>query len=128
MEWLTVLLVCLFLFWRRHPLTHNVVQQMQKDGVGRLVVLPLYPHYSISTTGSSLRELAKHLPPQLAENTTVIPFWYDRPGYVAAVSTLISHEIAKFSPEQRSKGIHVLFSAHGVPKVRIVCSIAVAAV
>src|SRR5690606_20270133 len=103
----------------RHPLTHNTVQQMQKDSIGRLVVLPLYPHYSISTTGSSLRELAKHLLPQLAENTTVIPFWYDRPGYVAAVAALIGNEIAKFSSEQRSTGIHVLFSAHGVPKVRI---------
>lgn len=102
-------------YW--HPLTADTVRQMQQDGVGRLVVLPLYPQYSISTTSSSLRELAKHLPSQFAATTTVVPFWYDRPGYIGAISDLIQHELAKFSAEERSHGVHVLFSAHGVPKV-----------
>jgi ferrochelatase len=102
-------------YW--HPLTADTVRQMQQDGVGRVVVLPLYPQYSISTTGSSLRELAKHIPSQLIATTTVMPFWYDRAGYIGAVSDLIGKELATFSVEERSHGVHVLFSAHGVPKV-----------
>jgi ferrochelatase len=49
---------------------------------------------------------------------TVVPCWYKRPGYVTAVARLIKDEINAYSEEDRlsGKGIHVLFSAHGVPK------------
>lgn len=42
-------------YW--YPFTEEAVDQIMKDGITRLVVLPLYPQYSISTSGSSLRLL-----------------------------------------------------------------------
>lgn len=47
---------------------------------------------------------------------TVIPAWYDRPGYVRSMGNLIKNEINKYTVEEKKEGIHVLFSAHGVPK------------
>jgi ferrochelatase len=56
---------------------------------------------------------------------TVIPSWYDRPGYVKAMADLIEKELASFSASEiaeakketpNSPPLHVLFSAHGVPK------------
>jgi protoheme ferro-lyase len=66
--------------------------QLKADNIGRLVVLPLYPQFSISTSGSSLRllEALFKADPQLAAMPhTVIPSWYQRPGYITAMADLI---------------------------------------
>ncbi|KAJ7530230.1 hypothetical protein O6H91_15G086100 [Diphasiastrum complanatum] len=42
-------------YW--HPFTEEALAQIKKDGITRLVILPLYPQFSISTSGSSLRLL-----------------------------------------------------------------------
>ncbi|MFQ5676276.1 MAG: ferrochelatase, partial [bacterium] len=39
-------------YWK--PFTEDAIQKMQEDGVDKVVLLPLYPHYSKTTTGSSL--------------------------------------------------------------------------
>lgn len=39
------------------PYTTEALEEAQKDGITNFVILPLYPHYSISTSGSSLKEL-----------------------------------------------------------------------
>jgi len=106
-------------YW--HPFTHEALEQMRKDGVNSVVVVPLYPQFSISTSGSSLRVLQdlffKDAPRWGKISHTVVPAWYDRPGYVQAMGRLISRELSHFTPEQRAEGsLHVLFSAHGVPQ------------
>ncbi len=54
---------------------------------------------------------------------TVIPQWYDRPGYVKAMADLITKELDTFTEEECEEQLksnpftkHVLFSAHGVPQ------------
>ncbi len=44
-------------YW--HPFTESAIADMKADGIEQIVVLPLYPHFSISTSGSSFRELKK---------------------------------------------------------------------
>lgn len=101
-------------YW--HPYTEEAMELIKRDGITTLVVLPLYPQFSISTSGSSLR-LLQHLfesDPILAGlKHTVIPSWYQRPGYVSAMSDLIETEMAGFSS---TEGVEIFFSAHGVPK------------
>ena len=92
------------------------MEQIKQDGVNRLVVLPLYPQFSISTSGSSLRLLEKLFKSDgFLRNLqhTVIPSWYSRPGYVTAMVDLMEAELAKFSVPQSAE---IFFSAHGVPK------------
>lgn len=115
-------------YW--HPFTEEALEQIRKDAIEALVILPLYPQFSISTSGSSLRllqeEFAKQQP-HVYQNMvhTVIPSWYDRPGYVNAMTSLLRKELDAFTAEQiafakaatpNEKPIHVLFSAHGVPQ------------
>jgi ferrochelatase len=110
-------------YW--HPFTEEALQQIQKDDIKALVILPLYPQFSISTSGSSLRvlqeEFAKHSD-RLGFVHTVVPSWYDRPGYVKAISDLIMKELDSFTPEELAAAgddpcpRHILFSAHGVPR------------
>jgi protoheme ferro-lyase len=42
-------------YW--YPFTSDALEAVKRDGIERLVVLPLYPQFSISTSGSSLRVL-----------------------------------------------------------------------
>ena len=111
-------------YWK--PYTEEVLDEMKRDGVNSVVVLPLYPQYSISTSGSSLKLLSQRFkespeywdnPKQVAH--TVIPAWHKRPGYLQTMAQLILRQIKHFSPyqcEESNGGIHVLFSAHGVPE------------
>ncbi|CAM9624158.1 unnamed protein product [Laminaria digitata] len=107
-------------YW--HPFTEAALEAIEKDGINALVILPLYPQFSISTSGSSLRVLNEEFtrrPEQWGHKNvvhTVVPSYHDRPGYVNAMAALVAKEVAQYTPEQRMEGVQVLFSAHGVPK------------
>ena len=100
-------------YW--HPFTEEALAKIKRDNIERLVILPLYPQFSISTSGSSFRVLEKlwaEDPALQKINYTVIPSWYKRPGYLQAMAELISQEIAHCDhPDQ----VPIFFSAHGVP-------------
>ena len=113
---------CYFAMRYWHPFTEEALAQVQRDGVNSLVVVPLYPQYSISTSGSSLRvlqEIFQSQPGLWGSDRvahTVVPAWYYRKGYVEAMARLIVRELEGFTAAQAAEGVHVLFSAHGVPQ------------
>jgi ferrochelatase len=101
-------------YW--HPFTESAVADMKADGIDEVVVLPLYPHFSISTSGSSFRELQRlrQADPAFARlPIRCIRCYYDHPGYVDAMAALIEKQIRACPDPARA---HVFFSAHGVPK------------
>ncbi|MEH2464636.1 ferrochelatase [Nostoc sp.] len=101
-------------YW--HPYTEEAIAQLTQDNIENLVILPLYPQFSISTSGSSFRLLEKlwQEDPKLQRiDYTVIPSWYKQPGYLQAMAELIAQELDQFpNPDD----VHIFFSAHGVPK------------
>ncbi len=100
-------------YW--HPFTEEAVDKIKRDNIEKLVVLPLYPQYSISTSGSSFRLLEQlwTADAQLSPiDYTLIPSWYARPGYIAAMAGLIRTELDKLNDPNSA---HIFFSAHGVP-------------
>ncbi|MEH2402140.1 ferrochelatase [Nostoc sp.] len=101
-------------YW--HPYTEEAIAQLTQDNIEHLVILPLYPQFSISTSGSSFRLLEKlwQEDPKLQPiDYTVIPSWYKEPGYLQAMAELVAQELEQFpNPDE----VHIFFSAHGVPK------------
>eukprot|EP00891_Asterochloris_glomerata_P006056 jgi/Astpho2/6056/Aster-04006 len=100
-------------YW--YPFTEEALESIKTDGVSRLVVLPLYPQFSISTSGSSLRLLEERFksdPALVNLKHTVIASWYQRRGYLTAMADLIQQELQRF---QRKDEVRIFFSAHGVP-------------
>lgn len=100
-------------YW--HPFTEDAVDKIKADDISDLVILPLYPHFSISTSGSSFRlleDLWQKDPALQKINYTVIPSWFDRPGYVEAMTQLLAKEID--ACENPGEAV-IFFSAHGVP-------------
>ncbi len=101
-------------YW--HPFTEEAIARIKRDRIENLVILPLYPQFSISTSGSSFRvleEMWKEDPDLGQIEYTLIPSWYNNPGYLQAMAQLIAQELEQFSaPDQ----VHIFFSAHGVPQ------------
>ena len=104
-------------YW--HPFTESAVADIKADGINQVVVLPLYPHFSISTSGSSFREL-RRLRESDDEFKKVslrcIRSWFDHPGYIRAMAELISKQISLCEFPDKA---HVFFSAHGVPRIYV---------
>nr|XP_028962528.1 ferrochelatase-2, chloroplastic-like [Malus domestica] len=100
-------------YW--YPFTEEAVQQIKKDRITRLVVLPLYPQFSISTTGSSvsvLRDIFRKDAYLSRMPVSIINSWYQREGYLKSMADLISKELESFSEPAE---VMIFFSAHGVP-------------
>ena len=100
-------------YW--HPFTEEAIAQIKSDGIKEVVILPLYPQFSISTSGSSFRVLEEmwSTDPELKDvDYTLVPSWYDNPGYLQSMADLIGQELDKFPNPNKA---HVFFSAHGVP-------------
>ncbi|XP_009628586.1 ferrochelatase-2, chloroplastic isoform X2 [Nicotiana tomentosiformis] len=100
-------------YW--HPFTEEAIELIKRDGITKLVVLPLYPQFSISTSGSSLRLLESIFREDeylVNMQHTVIPSWYQREGYIKAMADLMEKELKSF---ERPGEVMIFFSAHGVP-------------
>lgn len=102
-------------YW--HPFTEEAMNEMEKDGVERIILLPLYPHYSSSTTGSSVNEWNKLInsnPTLKNIETKLVEHYYDFLPYIDAFVENINQTLEQFPEGVRNK-VNILFSAHGTP-------------
>jgi protoporphyrin/coproporphyrin ferrochelatase len=103
-----------------HPFAEEALGALAAQGVDRAVALPLYPHESRATTGSSLNQLeharARHVGAGL--EIAAIRRYPDAEGYVQAVVERVQDAIATLPAEHRATA-PVLFSAHGLPEAYI---------
>jgi ferrochelatase len=101
-------------YW--HPFAHEVVADVKAWNPDRILLLPLYPQFSSTTTGSSLnnwREAAASA--GLAKPTTTICCWHDDPGFTAAIAKLIDEKITQAQAALPGTKIRILYSAHSLP-------------
>ncbi len=110
-------------YW--HPLLEEVLPDIYKNGIKKVVALSLYPHYSVTTTGSSVLKLKEVLKDYPLE-TSYISQWFNHPLYIGALVDLIKEGIESFNANsgirstdagpKSGNDIHVLFSAHSLPQ------------
>jgi len=97
-------------YW--HPFAGEALAQMREAGVDRLIALPLYPHYSIATTGSSVTDLKEQMKRmQLQLPLEVIEAWPEQTEFIAALATRITEGIASFAGAE----VELVYSAHSLP-------------
>lgn len=101
-------------YWR--PFLEEALDRIRRDDITHLVVLPLYPQFSLSTTGSSLNRMNALISRngRIGSRLSVIRSWHDDPRYIAALSLSISEELERFSDRDPQR-THIVFSAHSVP-------------
>jgi protoporphyrin/coproporphyrin ferrochelatase len=98
------------------PLVEGAVEELTAEGVRRFLALPLYPQYSLTTTKGALeraREAVGRFAP--GASLTEIGSWPTHRLFVEAHAELIERELARF-PDPRPEAVHLLFSAHSIPK------------
>jgi len=93
------------------PAIQTTLEQMHRDGVQRLLVLPLYPQYSATTTASVFDRVTRTLQrwrwlPELR----FITQYHDDPAYIAAIADSIRQHW------QNHERRHLIFSFHGLPR------------
>ena len=85
---------------------------MQKEGAGRITVLPLYPQYAAATTGTVLDEVARHLlNVRWQPSISTVPPYYDHPAYIATLAASVRAHLASL-PEAPDV---LVSSFHGLP-------------
>ncbi len=95
-------------YW--HPFTAQAVEQVRAAQCDEVVLLPLYPHYSSTTTGSSLNEWSRRFRGDIPVHR--IETFYRHELYLEALSEKIDEALARFADPARPE---IVFSAHSVP-------------
>jgi ferrochelatase len=99
-----------------HPFLNEAIEKIENSGVESLVILPLFPQYSVTTTGSGfsvLRHLIDQRPSFKKRDVQWVCSWQDHPVYIEAFVHTIRRELARFANPDK---VHILFSAHSIPE------------
>lgn len=98
-----------------YPFIEDVVKEMLTLPFRKIIVLPLYPHYSMTTTGSSLNEFNRVWEKIGSTKIEIsrVKEWYDNPLYIDALCETIQKtmELNRLDPSNT----HIVYSAHGIP-------------
>jgi ferrochelatase len=94
------------------PSVRTQIERLQREGARRLLVLPLYPQYSATSTGSVIDAVADALkalrwPPELR----LVNDYHDDPGHIEALASAIERWWAA-----HGRGDKLLLSFHGIPE------------
>jgi ferrochelatase len=95
-----------------NPPAGEVIARMIREGVERIIVLPMFPQYSATTTASATDVVFKALMAQRrVPALRVVPPYYNHPAYLDAVAAVIRDDLARlpWRPD------HYVLSFHGIP-------------
>lgn len=94
------------------PSIDSVVDKLLQQGVRKLVVLPLYPQYCASTTGSTFDAIAQSFSKRRwIPELRFVTHYHDNPDFIKAVADKIQAHW-----DQHGRADKLIFSYHGIPK------------
>ena len=100
-------------YW--HPFTAEAIEQLEEARVDHVVLLPLYPQYSRTTTGSSLNEWRRRWADTDSKKkapTSCVEAFYRNPIYIESFVDRVNESLSQFPDPQT---VELVFSAHSVP-------------
>ncbi|EGY53578.1 ferrochelatase [Neisseria shayeganii] len=94
------------------PSVADTLAELKAQGIGRLLVLPLYPQYAASSSGAAIDKVLKVLLKQRNQlSLRTVSRYYDHPAYIRAMQT---HIEAYW--RQHGRGKKLMLSFHGIPE------------
>ena len=94
----------------QNPSIERAVRNLQAKGVEEVLLIPLFPHYAMSSFETAVvrvQEVARKLAPEM--DVRVVPPYYDAPDYIAALAAIADGYLKRGYD-------HLLFSFHGLPE------------
>jgi ferrochelatase len=98
------------------PNVDAVLSRLRADGIGRVLVVPMYPQYSSTTTATVIDALTRHLT-QSQDQPEVrwIRAWAEDPAYIEAMAQRIESVWQEVGRPDFAAGHKLLLSYHGIP-------------
>ena len=96
-------------YW--HPFIAEAIEHLRASSCDEVVLLPLYPHYSSTTTGSSLNEWNRHFRSDIPVHR--VETFYRDELYLDALIEKVDKALSRFPASSRAE---ILFSAHSLPQ------------
>ena len=98
------------------PFAFEILEKMKKENIEEIILLPLYPHFSTTTTASSFDDVEASLrklnyQPKIKKITS----FYDHIGYNLSIIEKIKEAMKNENPKE----FDLIFSAHGLPQKMI---------
>ena len=99
------------------PFTDNALEEIKKDGIEHLIVVTLYPHFSYTTTGSSLNELKRRLKAHRMDSLklSIVGGYCKDADYINALAQTMRDPLHNSEWTCHPNDVHILFSAHSLP-------------
>jgi ferrochelatase len=95
-------------YW--HPFTQEAIAQLRASQCEEIVLLPLYPQYSSTTTGSSLNEWRRRFLDDVPVHC--VETFYRNTMYLDSVVEKVNEALSRFPEPERAE---IVFSAHSIP-------------
>jgi ferrochelatase len=96
------------------PGIQPALERLERAGVSRIVVLPLFPQYASSSGGSAVAAVLRWAEGRWnVPSLEILPPFYAEPGFVACLAERLRTSLEDFEAD------HVLFSFHGLPERQI---------
>ena len=95
-------------YW--HPFTGEAIAQLHAAECDEVVLLPMYPQYSSTTTGSSLNEWNRHFQDDVPVHC--VETFYRNTMYLDSVIEKVNEALSRFPSRARAE---IVFSAHSIP-------------
>jgi len=99
-----------------HPLIEETLKQIARDGFKEVVALPMAPFQSRASTGAYIEEV-NQANDRLGGSLSIsfVKQWHCHPLFIEALREKIEEGLKEFEPGVR-KRVHLLFTAHSLPK------------
>ena len=97
-------------YW--HPMVKQTLSEVKNFNPDRVILLPLYPQYSTTTSGSSLQQWHQFAS-EYKDITQAICCYPNNQGFIDASADLLNQQLKKIKDFSDWR---ILFSAHGLPK------------
>lgn len=99
-------------YW--HPMSDEAAQAVKEFNPDKIILLPLYPQFSTTTSASSLKDWEKAAKKhKITAPSTIIGCYPQNSGFIEAIVDLLKPQIAEATAVGKPR---ILFSAHGLPK------------
>lgn len=104
------------------PFAETTMDDLVEDEITHVVMVPLYPQFSWTTTGSSYRDWETKRENRFGDKTPWKEFhiknYHRNPDYLQAMNDRIDEALEQMGEETRNK-THFIFSAHGTPLLEV---------
>ena len=99
-----------------HPMIEETMKEILQDGIEEVIAIPMAPFQSRESTGAYIEEV-KRVQKNIGEvlKVSFVIGWHMHPLFLEAIREKIHEGLMGFIPEER-KRVHLLFTAHSLPK------------